>query len=294
MHSMPSAQRNQASPAPATGAPAGPRWPALQAGKLLRTSRLFNPRSGRSVIVAMDHGILGRPEGLENLERMLDLLLPLRPEGVLVNAGVLPRIAPRLAGRDGPAVVVGLNLHITSTMPQSAALGQQHRALASLEQAVAVGADAVKLLFIFGDESLEAFADNLAFVAATVEASQRLGIPVMVEPTLWTYPGQSPKSLTVEQLAHMARITVELGADILKLPFVPPVEAYRSIVEESPVPVMILGGVRSKSTAEVVEVARQAVAAGAAGLVFGRNVWQHADPAGVLAQLLQVAHGETA
>ncbi|WP_324668851.1 hypothetical protein [Geochorda subterranea] len=114
---------NQATRQVAAALPETRYRPPLQAGKLLRMSRLFNPRSGRSVIVAMDHGILGRPEGLEHLERTLELLLPLQPEGVLLNAGILPRIAPRLARRAGPAVVVGLNLHITSTMPHSAAIG---------------------------------------------------------------------------------------------------------------------------------------------------------------------------
>ncbi|MEW6046756.1 MAG: hypothetical protein AB1609_09795 [Bacillota bacterium] len=239
----------------------------------------------------MDHGILGRPEGLENLEKTLDLLLPVKPQGVLVNPGVLPRVAPRLAGRGGPAAVLGLNLHLTSTMPQGAAAGQQHRVLGSLEQAAALGADCVKLLLIFGDSGLKAFADNMAFVASTVEASQRLGIPVMVEPTVWAYPDRPPQALTVEQLAHMARIAVELGADILKIQFAPPADEFRTIIEESPVPVVILGGVRSRSAAEPLEVARQAVAAGAAGLVFGRNVWQQPDPAGVLSRLVEVVHG---
>ncbi len=60
---MPLIQTNQPAPEPTAAAPAGVRRAVLQAGKLLRMSRLFNPRSGRSVIVAMDHGIPGAPGG---------------------------------------------------------------------------------------------------------------------------------------------------------------------------------------------------------------------------------------
>ncbi|HEY8498807.1 MAG TPA: hypothetical protein VIK90_06125 [Limnochordales bacterium] len=274
-----------------SGPPGGWAGGATQSGKLLRTSRLFNPRSGRSVIVALDHGMMGRPEGLGRLDETLEALLPEAPEGVLLNPGMLPRVAPRLAGRGGPAVVVGLNWHFTGTDPSGPPVGQAHRALASLQRAVALGADAVKLLLVFGEESLEAFADNVAFVASVVEASDQLGIPVMVEPTLWTGPGRPARTPTLEQLAHMVRVAAELGADLLKVPFVPPAEAYRRLVEESPVPVLILGGARASSAEAVLEGAREAVRAGAAGLVFGRNVWQQPDPRAMLAALMEVVHG---
>ncbi|WP_324716598.1 hypothetical protein U7230_14800 [Carboxydochorda subterranea] len=266
-------------------------------GKRLRMGRLLRPETGRGVIVAMDHGLfVGRPEGLEEVGRTIDRLLPAGPDGVLVTPGMLRHVAGRLAGRGGPGVVLALDTYLTTTFPGKGGLagagsGQAHRSIASPEQAAALGADCVKLLLIFGDAGLPAFADNLSFIAQTVEASRRTGVPVMVEPTVWSYPGVPAPALSATQLADMARIAVELGADILKLPFAGPLDEFRSIVRESPVPVMVLGGARTQTPEATLEMARQATEAGAAGLVFGRNVWQHPDPPGLLRQLLQVVHG---
>lgn len=267
-------------------------------GKLLRTARLFDARSGRSVIVAMDHGLFGRPQGLESLPSVLDRVLLAGPDGVLVSPGMLPHVAARLAGRGGPAIVVALNLYLSTTgpggIPNAMPSGARaHMPLATLEEAVALGADCVKLLLIFADPDMPSHAVNMTFVVQTVEAARRWGMPVMVEPTLWTIGEVRPVApLTADHLGHMARVAAELGADILKLPIAGPLDRYRTVVGESPVPVMVLGGARAGDTEAIVAMARQAVEAGASGLVFGRSVWQDPDPAGLVRRLRAVVHGE--
>ena len=97
-----------------------------------------------------------------------------------------------------------------------------------------------------------------------------------------------------EAVAHICRIAVELGADILKAPYVGAPEAYRPIVDHSPVPVTILGGARTGDVEDVVANVRAAVGIGVRGVVFGRNVWQHPDSGEVVRKLRQALKGPVA
>jgi DhnA family fructose-bisphosphate aldolase class Ia len=91
-----------------------------------------------------------------------------------------------------------------------------------------------------------------------------------------------------QAVAHAARIGFELGADIIKTNYCGDVEAFRRVVASSPVPILTAGGPHKGSGEEsTLQLVREVVAAGAAGVAIGRRVWQSDDPEG----LVRMMHG---
>lgn len=261
-------------------------------GKEIRMARIF-PEAGGSLVVAADHGILGVFEGLEDVPETVRELLPAGPDAFLFNTGMFRRVYRQWAalGRQAPAVILALDAHIRTSIPRSPQSGDAYRLLASVEQAAAMGADAVKVVLVFAQDSLEPFALNLESVARVIQEADRLGMPVMVEPTFWGRLVGEGTPVEPKAIAHICRIAVELGADILKAPFAGTPEEYRPIVEHCPVPVTILGGARSNRLEDMLSAVRAAVGIGVRGVVFGRNVWQYPDKAEVVRELRAALRG---
>jgi DhnA family fructose-bisphosphate aldolase class Ia len=94
-----------------------------------------------------------------------------------------------------------------------------------------------------------------------------------------------------EVVAHAARIGAELGADIVKANFTGTIDTFKAVVESCPVPVVIAGGPKCKTSAEILQTTREAIEAGAAGLSIGRNVFQHENPTLIVKALSAIVHG---
>ena len=259
-------------------------------GKAIRLSRLFDEASGRTVIVAIDHGQdHGAPPGLENLGKTIEVLREAKPDGLLLRASTLKRYHSLLMGKGAPALIVALDSRWTQTVPGGPTLGEEHELLVSVEEAARLGADAVKVLLIFGRNDIGVHAKNLRMVARVIEASERVGLPVMVEPTLWGLGIPQSEQHDPARIPHIARVAFEAGADILKLPYAPGI--FKGITEALPVPVTILGGPRAKSEDDFWAMVKQAVDDGVRGVAFGRNVWQHPDPRRQVERLREIVHG---
>ena len=252
---------------------------ATAAGKERRFWRLFRP-DGRSVMVAMDHGGFqgyGPPLG--------DAAAPVaagRPDGVLGNWH-LARTAAGMFAQAG--LVLRVDGGTTDLGGHSAndVTGLLHRA----EAALTIGADAVAAMAYPGspDEHV-----SLLRLAELCTECERLGLPVMAE----VVPGGFAKAVpwSVENISRGARIAAEVGADMIKTMCPPDPLEMAVVVESCPVPVVGLGGPKLESEDEVVELARAVTKAGAAGIVFGRNIWGSRDPTGLLARLHDAVHGD--
>jgi DhnA family fructose-bisphosphate aldolase class Ia len=115
-------------------------------------------------------------------------------------------------------------------------------------------------------------------------------IPVILEALPYGL-GQTER-YTVENVRFAVRMAAELGADVVKTvyPVNGSVEDFRSIVEESYVPVIVLGGAAMGDDASLFKMVENAMAAGASGIAVGRNVWQHGNPAAVARSLTAIVH----
>src|ERR687884_1199689 len=138
-------------------------------GLVRRLGRLFDPGSGRSVIVALDHGAAGVPEGFEQPQQLLETIVAAGPDGVILNPG-LARRCPRLfKRRDAPALVLSLD-QILHERPRWQGPAVAHWPQLTVEEALRLGADAVKLILIIGRPDARELAADLAYVAQTAEA----------------------------------------------------------------------------------------------------------------------------
>jgi len=116
------------------------------------------------------------------------------------------------------------------------------------------------------------------------------GIPLLA----MMYPrGPSIKnSHAVDVVAHAARLGAELGADIIKTNYTGDAESFKRVVDSCPVPVIIAGGPKAETTKDVLQMVKDAINAGGAGLSIGRNVFQHEDPTQMVKALSAIVHKE--
>ena len=256
-------------------------------GVLRRTGRLFDEATGCSVIVAMDHGMGGIPDGFRYPQQLLESMLAARPDGILLNAGLARRFAHLFARRDAPALVLGID-QVVHAGPRGSGPAEVHWPQLAVEEALRLGADAVKAMLLLGRGDPEAYGRNLAYLSAAAEQCRRWEMPLMIEPYLWG--SQVPKDPAGRAAlnADGARIATELGADLLKLEYGGDRALFQQIADASPLPIFILGGPKRPTQRETLADVAAAAEAGAVGLTIGRNVWQHAEP-GKMVRALRAA-----
>jgi len=256
-------------------------------GSDIRLGRLFQQASGRSFIIALDHGLtLGVPEGAEDIHLALDRSISGLPDGVLLSPGMARSTANHFAYREAPALIVRTDLILFH--PYMDDLGEQYRVLISPTEAAALGADAITLFLMVGTSDGELFADNARAVATAAQEAHRAGLPLIVEVVLWGSRIEDKKD--PDRLAFGCRIAAELGADAIKTEYTGDAASMAKIVRGCGRPVFVLGGAKG-STQTLLDGTQLAIDAGARGVIIGRNIWQADDPAAVSADLRKIIHG---
>lgn len=244
-------------------------------GKARRLSRIFK-NDGRTVIVPMDHGVtLGPVKGIVNLSKTVDALKRGGVDAVLVHKGWAKRI---------DTYGIGLIVHISA----STNLGPDPDwkvAVASVEEAIRLGADGLSIHINIGCEREHEMLNLLGLVARSCE---EWGMPLLV----MAYP-RGPKISNPhdpELVAHVARVAAELGADVVKTNYTGSVESFRRVVEGCPVPVVIAGGPKAHSVEEVLRMVKDSIEAGGAGVSIGRNIFQHDNPELMVKAIAGIVH----
>jgi DhnA family fructose-bisphosphate aldolase class Ia len=255
-------------------------------GAALRLGRLFRA-SGRAFVTAFDHGTtLRMPMSGPGPREVLSTIVESGPDGVLLSAGMLSTNTDLFARRGAPVPVVRADWTVVDD-DWKAESGEHHRVVVTPAEAVAMGAGAICMYLIGGPADGEMFAGNVAAVAKAAHEADRVGIPLIVEATLWGSRHADKKD--PEAVQHMCRIAYELGAHAIKTEFTGDVDTMRQVIDAVGVPVLTLGGARGAPDA-VETAARDAIAAGAKGLIFGRNVWAADDPVTTTKTLLDIVH----
>ncbi len=249
-------------------------------GKEIRLRRLQNPVSGRILTIAIDHapsyGVLA---GLEQVGRTLDRMASAGPDAMVMMKGVAEHCFGPYAGR------VALILKSSTLSPFHPACDVW---VAGVDDAVRLGADAVAMALTVGSEQQ---ATLLANLGALVREAERAGMPVIVH----SYPNGElvPRDevYTAGRVAYAARLAMELGVDVVKTFYTGSAESFARVVEAaSPALVVAAGGPRLDTDADVLRMAEGVVQAGAAGITFGRNVWQSLAGPALVGALKQVLH----
>ncbi len=257
--------------------------------KEIRMARLFNPADGRSVCIPVDHGAGGSPMGLKDPVAVLGRLCDLGIDSTLIMKGLAKLTQDLFVRKDAPGRILTMDTLLTSTTPGGSEYPMDHEMVATVEEAVANDFSCAKILLVFGTER-EVLMKNMKHVADLATECDRWNIPMMVEPVMWGAGIPKEKKLDPEYIEHAARIAVELGCDILKMPYSGNQAGFADLIRRFKEPVMVLGGPKMSSIRDVFEVAYQTTAAGARGLVFGRNVWQNPDMDSVVRALQAIVH----
>jgi len=243
-------------------------------GKKLRLNRMRDKKTGKTVIIALDHGVEHGPSDFP--EKALDPRVIVRKvaeggaNGVMMHKGLARFTAEEWSAK------IPLLLKITgrtALVPEELAV---QALVASVEDAVSLGADGVAVTVYVGSNNETLMLKDFGAVETRC---RELGMPILA----LMYP-RGPKikdRYEVEVVRYAARLGGELGADIVKTYYTGSMETFREVVRACTVPVVAAGGPRKETAKEALEMVREVVDAGALGVTIGRNVWGHPDPAGM-------------
>jgi len=254
-------------------------------GKAIRLSKLFGDGQ-RAVVVAIDHGqTFGPMAGLVDFPAAAIRLKA--ADAVLLAPQMVRFTGDLFCGRGSPAMIVRLNWNTIHCEPWGY---REARIVPACSPAAAVrtGADVLLASLTLRTESETHDAENVRVFAALAEQAADLGMPLIGE----VFPANDLRSRSDEfhdYVKKTCRIVCELGADAIKTFYTG--ERFAEVVEGTPIPIFALGAEKLPRQIEALHLAANAVAAGARGVVFGRNVLQAERPADFLAGLKAVVQG---
>jgi DhnA family fructose-bisphosphate aldolase class Ia len=234
---------------------------------------------------AFDHAlVLGPIAGTVDPAAQIRRLAEAGVDGILMNLGMVSAVADSMLVERPPALIVRLDW--TSLWTADKSNGKlRSRLLGTVEQALRAGADAVLTYLFVGTGDAEFESDEVARNAAVARECESLGVPMIVESLARGPRAHDP--LAVEWMNLHTRIAAELGADVIKTEYTGDPESMAEVVKTCPVPILVLGGARQGSDEEELDIVAGAMAAGAAGIFFGRNIFQ----SGNLCNFVQRARG---
>lgn len=254
-------------------------------GRDLRLSKLFS-HGDRAIIVAVDHGqTFGPMEGLVHFTRAVERLK--EADGVLLAPQMIRFSGCLFVGKGTPTVIARLNWNTIHCEPWHYQEAHIVRAC-SLGQALAAGAEVVLASLVLRTGSEENDALNVENFAQVAEEASELGIPLVGEVFPIGGMRDRPEDLH-DYVKKTCRIVCELGADAIKTFYTG--TRFAEVTEGTPVPVFALGAEKMDNEVDALKLAEKAVAAGARGVVFGRNVLQAEEPAQFLRGLKAVVRG---
>lgn len=248
-------------------------------GKTIRMNRIFQP-DGKALMVAINHGLgMGPIQGIEDMGKLLLQLDGERVDSLTLHKGIAMRHADKFAGRTA-LILKSTNISRFYT--------PEELPVASMEEAVALGADAVALgLSLCSKEEKEI----VSSIAAAIGEAERCGMPVVTH----SYPNgdliPDSERYDVKHVGYATRMALELGVDIIKTFWTGDAKSFEQIVRiGSPAKVVISGGARCDTLRDCFEMTWQGIQAGAAGITYGRNIWQHEYPVAVVRGLAAIIH----
>ena len=260
-----------------------------------RLNRLFNPDSGRALDVAVDHGFFGEPSfltGIEDMDSVIATLVGANPDAVQLTLGQA-RTLQSFPGKHKPALVLRTDVANVYGNPLDDHIFSHHLPHA-IEEAVRLDAVAVcaNLMHLPGRPEIREA--NIRSIMALRKEATRYAMPLMIEPLVMQDNAAAGGGYMVDgdtdKIVTLVRQAKELGADLIKADPTDNVADYSKVITVAgDVPVLVRGGGRVDDRT-LLERTVAVLDQGARGIVYGRNIIQHPNPAGITAALMAVLH----
>lgn len=245
--------------------------------------RLYNlfAADGKTLIVAMDHGTGAAvlPD-LKDPANIIDQCVEGGADGFLVSPGIAMHLAKHIGNKALLLRADGGSNTLNYDAPFKQAV--------SVEQALRVGADAVLCMDFPGAACQNDTSDT---VHALVNEGMNWNLPVGIEPLDYGFEfGKHDDIRSVKNITFVARMAVERGADFVKVPYTGDKESFKELVDACYVPVLVLGGNKTDDMAKFFGDIRDAMDAGAKGVIIGRNIYQAESPVKMTEAIAALVH----
>ena len=236
-----------------------------------RLSKIFDPKSGKTVMLAIDHGYFQGPT--TGLERVDVTILPLLPyaDTLMLTRGILRTIIP-------PTFDKGIVLRASGGPSILSDLSNEQIAI-DIDEAIRLNVAAMAVQVFIGGKMETQSVHNMTRL---VDMGNRYGIPTLGVTAVGKEMARDAKYMRLA-----ARIIAELGVTYVKTYYVP--EGFDTVVASCPVPIVIAGG-KKLPELDALTMAYNAIQEGAAGVDMGRNIFQSASPVAMIKALRKVVH----
>jgi putative autoinducer-2 (AI-2) aldolase len=236
-----------------------------------RLSNIFRPETGRTVMLAIDHGyFLGPTTGLERVDVTIVPLLPYA-DTLMCTRGILRSTIP-------PTFTKGVVLRSSGGPSILKELSDEEIAV-DIEDAIRLNVAALAVQVFVGGEYETKSIHNMTRL---VDAGNRYGIPVLGVTAVGKDMVRDAKYMRLA-----TRICAELGASYVKTYYVP--DGFETVTAACPVPIVIAGG-KKLPELDALRMARSAIQQGAAGVDMGRNIFQSDAPRAMIQAVASVVH----
>ena len=235
-----------------------------------RLSKIFRPETGKTVMLAVDHGYFQGPTtGLENLEKTIEPLAP-HADCLFITRGMLRNsidsdlsasICLRVSG--GPSILKELS---------------NEDIVVSMEEALRLNASGIGMSIFVGADNEDRTISNLGRL---ISEAEKYGMPVLAITAVGREMVRDSRYLGLS-----CRIAAEIGARIVKTYYC---EDFYKVVESCPVPIVMAGGKKIEEK-DALQMTENAIKEGASGVDMGRNIFQSAKPVFMMKAIGAIVH----
>lgn len=238
-----------------------------------RMARIINPKTGKTVMLALDHGyFLGPTHRLEEPRKTIEPLLPYA-DTIMLTRGVLRSSVD-------PESCANVVLRVSGGVSIVGPALEDEGITTSFKDAIRLNVAGVGIS-VFVGTSYER--QTLLNLAELVNQGQEYGIPVLGI----TAVGKELEKRDARYLSLCCRICAELGTHIIKTYYC---EDFEKVTTSCPVPIVIAGGPKLETEMDVFELTYNAIQRGAVGVDMGRNIWQNDHPVAIIRAIRAIVH----
>ena len=244
---------------------------SLDWGMKNRLARIFNPESGRTVMLAIDHGYFQGPT--TGLERIDINILPLVPyaDTLMLTRGILRSIVP-------PSTTKSIVLRVSGGTSILKELSNEDIAV-DIEESIRLNVCAMAVQVFIGGEYEK---QSIINMTRMVDMGNRYGIPTLAVTAVGTDMARDARYFRLA-----TRICAELGAHYIKSYYIE--DGFETVTSSCPVPIVMAGGKKIPEL-DALKMAYNAIQQGASGVDMGRNIFQSDSPVAMLQAVRAVVH----